>query len=177
MTLTNPLKTLLKFVKLSISRYTNLNLMGNQLDDIFNFLKLSPSLATSGQPTEPQLTLVKAAGYQVVINLAPPTAENALPNEKASVEALGMQYVPIPVKFDNPTLDDFDRFCKAMQDLQPKSVLVHCAANMRVSAFMYLYRRIHEGWTDEAAKVDLQKIWTPNPVWQQFIQQVIENKL
>ncbi|MEP0778633.1 hypothetical protein NDI39_13550 [Microcoleus sp. ZQ-A2] len=39
---------------------------------------------------------------------------------------------------------------------------------------MYLYRLIYEGISDEQAKSDLQKIWTPNDTWQAFIQQVIE---
>jgi len=54
-------------------------------------------------------------------------------------------------------------------------VFVHCAANMRVSAFMYLYRLIHERLSDEQAKSDLHRIWTPNDTWQAFIQQVIEH--
>jgi len=174
MQLTNPLKTLLNFFKLSISRYTKIDLVGEQLDSIFNFLQLSDRVATAGQPTEKQFLSVKDAGYQVVINLAPRTAENALPDEKMTVESLGMQYVHIPVKFDRPTVEDFDRFCLAMQENAQDSVFVHCAANLRVSAFCYLYRRIHQGLSAEVAQVELQQIWTPNKTWQTFINQIIE---
>ena len=174
MKLTNPFKTLFNFLKLSISRYTPINLMGEQLDNIFNFLPISNSVATAGQPTEQQLPLLKAAGYQVVINLAPHTAENALPDEKMSVESLGLEYVHIPVNYNQPTIEDFDRFCTSMEENTQKSIFVHCAANCRVSAFMYLYRRLHEGLSDEQAQIELQKIWTPNKTWRQFMDQVME---
>ena len=173
MKLTNPFITLLNFFKLSISRYTPINLMGKQLDDIFNFLPISNSVATAGQPTEQQLSLLKDAGYQVVINLAPHTAENALPNEKMAVESLGLEYVHIPVNFNQPTREDFEQFCTSMEENAQKSIFVHCAANMRVSAFMYLYRRLNEGLSNEQAQIDLQKIWTPNTTWRQFMDQVI----
>ena len=150
--------------------------MGEQLDHIFNFLPISNSVATAGQPTEQQLSLIKEAGYQVVINLAPHTAENALPDEKLAVESLGLKYVHIPVKFDNPSSKDFNQFCTSMEENTQKSVFVHCAANLRVSAFMYLYRRVHKGLSDEQAQMDLQKIWTPNKIWRQFMDQVIEQK-
>ncbi len=150
--------------------------MGKQLNDIFNFLPISNTVATAGQPTEQQLPLLKEAGYQVVINLAPHTAENALSDEKESVESLGLEYVHIPVNFYQPTHEDFERFCTSMEENSQKSVFVHCAANMRVSVFMYLYRRFHEGLSDEQTQIDLQKIWTPNTTWRQFMDQVIDRK-
>ena len=146
------------------------------MENIFNFLPISNSVATAGQPTEKQLPLIRAAGYQVVINLAPHDAENALPDEKKAVESLGLKYIHIPVKFDHPTGDDFEQFCKSMQDNTQKSVFVHCAANLLVSAFIYLYRRIHKGLSDEQAQIELQKIWTPNKIWRQFMEQIMEHK-
>ena len=41
------------------------------LSDIFNFVQLDDRVATSGQPTEQQLGLIKEAGYTTIINLAP----------------------------------------------------------------------------------------------------------
>ena len=40
------------------------------LDDKYNYLKLSESIATSGQPSEAQFAEIAQAGYQLVINLA-----------------------------------------------------------------------------------------------------------
>ena len=156
----------------------------NQIEQIYNYLKLSDSVATGGQPTEAQFSLIKEAGYQVVVNLARPDSPKALPNEQTIVESLGMRYVPIPVDWENPTLENVARFFSLMEAIcasqqrfaiATQPVFVHCAANMRVSAFMYLYRLIYEGMSDEQAKSDLQKIWTPNDTWQAFIQQAIEH--
>jgi protein tyrosine phosphatase (PTP) superfamily phosphohydrolase (DUF442 family) len=177
MNLTNPIQTIFRFIKLSISQYTPIDLMGDNLGDIFNFLQLSPTIATAGQPTASQLSSIKAAGYRSIINLAPGTHENALPNEQDIVESLGIAYIHIPVLFDRPTIADFDRFCDVMQSSQDRSVFVHCAANLRVSSFMYLYHRIELGVTEETAQVELAKIWSPNPIWQEFIDRTIADKI
>lgn len=146
----------------------------NRIEEIYNFLNLSDSIATSGQPTEEQFSAIKDSGYQVVVNLALPESPNALPDEKKVVEAQGMQYVNIPVIWDNPTIEDVARFFSVMSANADKNIFVHCAANMRVSAFMYLYRRLHEGMSEEDARKDLHQIWEPNEIWQKFIEQVVE---
>ncbi|MDJ0532645.1 MAG: protein tyrosine phosphatase family protein [Xenococcaceae cyanobacterium MO_207.B15] len=167
--LTNPVKTIINFLKLSLNRYLGVNFMGNKLENIFNFLQLTDSIATAGQPTKKQLSLVKDSGYKTIINLATSASENALPDEKETVEALGMKYIHIPIDFNNPTSEDFAEFCQAMQDNNQQPLLIHCAANLRVSAFMYIYRLTQENFDSEQAKRDLSKVWTPNETWQQFI--------
>ncbi len=144
------------------------------MEDIYNFLKLSDSIATSGQPTTEQFSAIKDSGYQIVINLALPTSSNALPDEKQIVEAQDMQYIHIPVVWETPKIEDFTQFAAIMEANTDKKVFVHCAANMRVSAFMYLYRRLHENMSDSEAKKDLHQIWNPNENWQNFMQQVID---
>jgi len=148
----------------------------NKIEDIYNFLKLSDAIASSGQPTQEQFQAIKGAGYQVLVNLALPESPNALKDEKQIVESKGMQYVHIPVVWENPTIENVKEFVSVMEANTDKKVFVHCAANMRVSAFMYLYRHLHEGISDEDAKKDLQKIWIPNEIWQNFIKQVISIK-
>lgn len=148
--------------------------MSNKIEDIYNFLKLSDSIATAGQPTLEQFSAISKSGYQGVINLALPESLNALADEQAIVEAQGMEYVHIPVIWENPTLEDIQRFFTVMETNADQNVFVHCAANMRVSAFMYLYRLIHEHISEEDAKQDLHQIWVPNENWQKFIAQVIE---
>lgn len=147
----------------------------NAIEDIYNFLKLSDSVATAGQPTEAQFSAIKESGYRVIVNLALPESTNALPNEQAIVESQGMQYIHIPVIWEKPTLENISRFFSVMETNADKKILVHCAANMRVSVFMYLYRLIHDGISNEKAKQDLHQIWIPNDNWQEFIQQVIKH--
>lgn len=147
----------------------------NSIEEIYNYLKISDSVATAGQPTEAQFSTIRESGYQVVVNLARPDSPNALSNEQAIVESLGMQYIHIPVIWENPTFEDISRFFSVMETNADKSVFVHCAANMRVSTFVYLYRLVHAGMSEEQAKQDLHRIWTPNETWQTFIQQVMED--
>jgi protein tyrosine phosphatase (PTP) superfamily phosphohydrolase (DUF442 family) len=177
MKLTNPIQTIFRFLKLSISQYTPIDLMGKDLENILNFCQLSRSLATAGQPTAAQLLSVKAAGYRSIVNLAPGTHENALPNEGKIVESLGMEYIHIPVMFDRPQIEDFERFCDAMRSSQDRAIFVHCAANVRAASFMYLYRRIYDGVEHEVAQIELAKIWTPNSIWQSFIERTIAEKI
>ena len=147
----------------------------NCLENIYNYLKISDKIATAGQPSVEEFSHIKQAGYQLVINLALKDSSNALANEKEIVETQGMQYVHIPVIWENPAEEKLQEFIQVMKTNADKKVFVHCAANKRVSAFIYLYRRYQEGVTDEVAKKDLDRIWIPNQTWQQFIQEVGNN--
>lgn len=145
------------------------------MQDIYNYIKISDLIATSGQPTKEQFPAIEVSGYEVVVNLALPESTNALPDEKLIVESQGMQYIHIPVLWENPTLENIADFFDVMNANVDKKVFVHCAANMRVSAFVYLYCRIEKGISEEQAAADLYKIWTPNEIWQNFIQSVLDN--
>ena len=141
------------------------------LTDIFNFIQLDDRVATSGQPTEQQLNLIKEAGFTTVINLAPKDHENALGNEDQLLQDLGLRYFHLPVVFTNPTRGDFERFIETFESCNDERIWVHCAANMRVSAFFYKYRVERLGWSAESAKADMDKIWEPGKVmevWQTF---------
>ncbi len=142
---------------------------GTQLTDIFNYLRISPQIDSAGQPTRSQFSAIQSAGFQRVINLAPHHAENAIHDEQQLVESLGMDYVHIPVDFGSPSEADFQQFCAAMQENPERRVFVHCAANMRVSAFLYRYRVQILGEAEETARPDLEKIWKPFGTWQRFI--------
>ena len=142
------------------------------LNDIFNFIQLDDRVATSGQPTEAQFSLVKEAGYTSVINLAPKSHENALGNEDEILERMGIRYIHLPVVFTNPTREDFDRFVDALESCDDDRIWVHCAANMRVSAFFFKYRTERLVWSSDEAETDLHRIWEPGKVmgvWQTFI--------
>ena len=169
MSLAATIRSSFGFLATLITRYTPLDLSRNSIEGIFNFVKIRDGLLTSGQPTEAQFALVRAADVRRVINLAPHNAENALADEASALAALGMEYTYIPVDFQAPTDADFEAFCSAMQAVGDEPVLVHCAANMRVSAFIYRYRRdvLHE----ESAHIrpDMEQIWEPFGVWKKFI--------
>lgn len=136
---------------------------------IYNWRRLDERITTSGQPTEPQLTDIQALGVRHVVNLALHTHEKALPDERGSLEPLGISYIHIPVDFQNPTDQDFEKFCAVMEELKDVPVHVHCIANYRVSAFFYRYRRDVLGWDDATARREMDAIWHPEGVWADFI--------
>jgi protein tyrosine phosphatase (PTP) superfamily phosphohydrolase (DUF442 family) len=140
--------------------------------DIYNFLALSDAIGTAGQPLAEQFAAIKNAGYQVVINLALATSPQVLPNEKEMVEQHGMEYIHIPVVWENPRVEDALHFFDAMKAHADKKIFVHCAANKRVSAFLYLYRTLYLGITQEDATRDLHQLWVPNDQWNIFMNKV-----
>ena len=142
------------------------------LTAITHFLRLSDRIGTAGQPSAEQFAAIQEAGYKVIVNLRPPS--DTLPGERALVAGKGMAYVSIPVIWDAPTAEDVEEFFAAMQANEEKRVFVHCAMNMRVSAFMYLYRVVKQNVAPEVAAQDLHRIWEPNPTWQNLIEQVLE---
>jgi protein tyrosine phosphatase (PTP) superfamily phosphohydrolase (DUF442 family) len=48
---------------------------------IDNFLQISPTIATAGQPTVEQFALISSAGYETVINLVLTESPQAIPLE------------------------------------------------------------------------------------------------
>ena len=140
------------------------------IHEIINFLQVNPNLGTAGQPRREQFTEIKAAGYEVVINLALNTSTDAILDEQALVTGLGMDYIHIPVVWEEPTVRDLERFFKVMAQNQARKVFVHCAMNMRVSAFIFLYQVLQLGVPAEIARQALLQIWEPNHTWQTFIE-------
>jgi protein tyrosine phosphatase (PTP) superfamily phosphohydrolase (DUF442 family) len=141
----------------------------SDLNAIRNFLQIDQRLATSGMPAPEDFDLIGRAGYGAVINLALPTSDNALANEGELVTRAGMTYVHIPVNFEAPQREDFNRFAAVMDALRDDRVFVHCAKNMRVSAFVFLYRTLRDAKSRPDAERDLKRIWDPDGVWREFV--------
>jgi protein tyrosine phosphatase (PTP) superfamily phosphohydrolase (DUF442 family) len=137
--------------------------------DIFQWRRVDDRLTTSGQPTEKQLPYIKDLGVTHIVNLGLHEHEKALPDEAASVLTLGMHYVHIPVDFDNPTPSDYEKFRDTMHGLSDRVIHVHCIANLRVSAFLYRYRRDHFAMPEAIIRKELDSIWRPGGVWARFI--------
>lgn len=144
------------------------------LEQLTNYYPISPLILTAGQPTAEQLVLIAQADCQVVINLARPTSPNALPNEAELVAAQGMEYVAIPVVWEEPTLDDLTRFFTVMEANQARKVFGHCVVNYRVSCFVYLYRVLRLGVDPDEAIWDLRAVWEPDETWSAFIAAALE---
>ena len=139
------------------------------LEQILNYRPLMPDLATSGQPDTDELAAIAAAGYRLVVNLALHDAEYALPDEAASVRALGMDYEHISVDFAAPTPEDLRNFFAVMDANAGRKIWVHCAANKRVSVFVGLWLHLRRGVPTDAAFALQRDTWQPDAVWARFI--------
>jgi len=148
-----------------------------QLHAIKNFRPASPEVATSGQPQSEQFAAMAADGYVAVINLAlHDDPRYSLPDEAGDVRAAGMDYVHIPVQFGRPTKAELKAYMDAMDSYSGRNVWVHCAANMRVTAFLGLYRVLRLGWEQERAFEVMRSVWEPNEVWAAFIAGALEER-
>jgi uncharacterized protein (TIGR01244 family) len=163
------LGTALRYLLSVTERKLGLRLHGGAVEQISNFHRIDARVATGGQPDARQIAALARSGTSTVINLAPHDSANALPGEPEIVAREGMAYVHIPVDFKNPTENDFARFCEAMREAADAPLFVHCAANMRVSAFVYRYRRQVLGEDEAKARADLNHLWEPSGVWADFI--------
>lgn len=130
-------------------------------------------LWSSGQLTETDIARLPAMEIDVVINLAMPNSSNALPHEAEYVTREGLCYIHIPVEWEQPQYRQLLQFFGIVNALEGQRIWVHCAKNLRVSAFIYLYRRLCLNHSEEAARYPMREIWVPNPTWQTFIEQAI----
>jgi uncharacterized protein (TIGR01244 family) len=139
--------------------------------DIYNYFKVNDQLITAGQPTEEQLRAAAAEGFAVVINLATNDSRTALADEAGAVRSLGLKYHHIPVDWPAPQDSDFEAFEQVLRSVSDTKILIHCAANFRVTAFYSLYALKHLGWTAAQAAEFRKTIWQGSdyPVWESFI--------
>lgn len=150
-----------------------------QLADIKAIKINNNQVITAGLPTSSEFETLKQAGVEVVINLIPTNNPNFLAEEPELVNDSGMKYENIEVDWQQPTIENVEQFFNVMEQNNDKSILVHCAANYRASAFYYLY--LATQGIDVSGEVledtlspwgDLQQSFEKYPQWQALIEQV-----
>lgn len=143
--------------------------MDEELGGIQAFRRLSPLLASSGQPEPAGIAAIGRAGFKHLINLAMPTSPGALVDEAELAQRAGLRYLHLPIDFDAPELEQAAGLFAALQSAAGEPVFVHCAKNMRVSALLSAYRVVLGGVPCRAARADLHAIWEPNHVWRRYV--------
>jgi protein tyrosine phosphatase (PTP) superfamily phosphohydrolase (DUF442 family) len=138
-----------------------------------NFVAVTDQLASSGQLSVVQLQRLRARGYAVVINLAPPESFGSIPNEGELIASQGLVYINIPVDWQKPADRDFQLFSDVLNSNRDRKVWVHCQMNMRASAFLFLYRVIHDHQPVAHAIGPVHAVWAPNEVWRRFLQSTL----
>ncbi len=149
--------------------------MSQAIETAPNFIRIDEWTATAGQPTPAQLADAAASSVRHVVNLAPDDVPGALVGEAGIVAELGMTFHQISVPWDAPDQTQFERFAAIMDKVADQSVLIHCQANYRVTAFYAAYAVRRLNWTDERARALIDQIWSsPSgfvmpPAWTAFL--------
>jgi protein tyrosine phosphatase (PTP) superfamily phosphohydrolase (DUF442 family) len=144
------------------------------LAEITNFRQYSATFASAGQPTREQFQVITDQGFERIVYIAFTNNNNALADADQVVKGLGMEYMHVPVAFDNPLPDDFYAFADSMRRNTGKKTLLHCQVNARATAFSFLYRVLYNDVSISAAKADMNTVWQPNEVWRDFIFEVLD---
>lgn len=144
------------------------------MEGVLNYIEVNELISTAGQPSVEQLSELKDEGFEVIINLALCTATNALENEDKIVSELGMSYIHIPVDFEEPKLSDLKLFLNILQSLGANKVLIHCAKNYRVTAFMYVYHKYVLNTPFDEIDVSMFDEWSPSLKWQSLMKVSLE---
>jgi len=144
------------------------------VDKAYNYRLVNGKVATSGRVEPQQLAQLGGEGFEVVINLLPESSPYAVAGERQSVEDQGIEYLYLPVDFAAPTLEDYGQFRQLMQRAGDRKLLIHCAANFRVSAFYSRYAIETGRWSPAQADQFMLSVWQPgeHPPWPQWLEQV-----
>lgn len=142
--------------------------------DAPNVIPITPQLVTSGQPTAASLAVLRQAGFDAVIYLAPGTVPNAIANEKQLLEAQGIEFVHVPIPFGTPTAEHFHAVDEALVRLQGRKVLVHCEVNMRASSMVFMHRVLTLKEDPALAYRSVSAVWSPRGVWRKLIEEQLQ---
>jgi protein tyrosine phosphatase (PTP) superfamily phosphohydrolase (DUF442 family) len=138
------------------------------MKQILNYIPITDTIATAGQPTKKQFKTIAQNGYEVVINLAMHN-RGALKEEDKIVTKNGMLYFHIPIIWEKPSIERLKVFLSLLESLQKqnKKVFIHCIMNYRASVFVYKYKQTV--LKDKHAKLIAPKAFKPNKVWRAII--------
>ncbi|MBD2412697.1 phosphatase [Nostoc calcicola FACHB-389] len=95
--------------------------------------KVSDEFSAGGQPTPETLKQLVDRGYKSVVNLRSLDETGALADEQQQAQAVGLEYVNVPLK---PTQANDNSTAKVLSELQqlPTPVYFHCGVGGRASA-------------------------------------------
>jgi protein tyrosine phosphatase (PTP) superfamily phosphohydrolase (DUF442 family) len=139
---------------------------------VMNYHRIDDRLVTGGHFVDDGLAEIKSEGVTIVIDLRDKPPEG---QEKKLAEQ-GIEWISVPVEWDNPEAEDFKKFSKAMQAHKGDHVLVQCGANYRASAMTYLYRVVVEEIDEKEAARDLYAVWTPSKESEKWVEYIDEIK-
>jgi len=108
---------------------------------------------TGGQPTPQQLKAFRAAGGEVVLDNRDPMEPRPF-DEPATVRAIGLDYINLPIVHGAVTTDTMKRMHQTLKRLAGKKTLLHCSSGNRTAAALIPYLMMDKKMEQDAA-VDL----------------------
>ena len=108
-----------------------------------------------GQPTEAELMLAAKRGVTRVINIRTDAEIESLAFDEAALCAtLELEYIHMPVAWNQLTDEDFDLLMNVLNEETPGKTLFHCGSGNRVAVFVAAHRVIEAGVSYEDALAD-----------------------
>ncbi len=146
-----------------------------EVPPIRHFLQVTPQFCTGGQPRLEHFAKLKADGVKSVLNLRQPS-EHRADEERAAVQAAGLEYFNIPVVFSNPDAAQVDDFLTITDEPANRPMFIHCTAAVRVGAFWAIRRVLRDGMSIDAALEEGRKVGLVNaPHLEEFARRYIES--
>lgn len=141
------------------------------IENSHNYRKISEQVTTSGVVDKVILNRLSHQGYEVVINLLPIGHKKEIKDEKDIIHSQGIDYIYLPVSFEEPKQADVEQFISILEKIGNKKVHIHCSANWRVSVFYSIFLVEKDIWSIEQAENFILSIWQPKeyPAWQQLL--------
>lgn len=125
------------------------------LADLMNGAQPLPGITTSGQPSQAALQKIADAGYVTVIDLRGIDEDRGY-DEKSAVEALGMDYISLPISgADAITYENASLLDEKLSEIDGP-VLLHCSSSNRVGALLSLRQRMEGASTEDALSLGIE---------------------
>jgi protein tyrosine phosphatase (PTP) superfamily phosphohydrolase (DUF442 family) len=133
--------------------------------NIHNFFQYNDKLSSGAQPGPEQIEQLKNNGFEVIVNISPASARNALKEEAQLVEQHKMDYIHFPVDCSNLRPIHYNTFKGIMNGLEGKKVFVHCGGNIKSSNLLHMYHVLEKGIDEAESFKTLRKIQNPELKW------------
>ena len=137
---------------------------------ISNYFQYTDVLAAGAQPTVDQFIDLKDDNFDVIFNISPYSARNAIKSEGEIVEKLGLDYVHFPVDCSNLRPLHYKTFEGIMNGLKDKKVFVHCGGNIKSSNLIHMYDVLVNGKNENESLKTLKQIQNPEDKWFDYFQ-------
>lgn len=153
-----------------------------KLSQIALFQCVHPHLFSSAIPNLDQLSQIKAYGIDTLIYIAPhpsPSLDTVQPDAAqpcADIEnslhldqqclALGLNYIHIPLDFENPVADQALLILDLIDVLCGNKMLwLSCPNLQRCSSLLHVYRQFYMHMDMATAHSLLESVWEPDATW------------